>query len=486
MDTQELILLISPKREISESINLEPFPTSFFSNSSTTLDWSEEVGQRRRFQTDSFADFSHKKDDSFMVSEDLFFKPESRRKLSCSGLSYPKNNLNNAFGTTMFSSNWMTETSNSMVSNADDTDNDDIESVAKTIEHLGLGDPMLATQLNSFEPPMRTRPRSLSFPHDFNMEHSRMIFERSNRSTTECVCNSSEDEHNYDIYDTNEKIITPKKDDVDNNNHESIGPSRSLWLGNLDSSVSIEELSSIFSKFGVIESVRVLPEKECAFVNYCRVEDAILGRERMQGGRIGNCVVRIGFGKPESSHDTQGMSPTKSLWIGNLSDSTKPYDLEICFGKFGPVESARILTHKNCGFVNFLSLDHAIIARNELNGKEINGSVVKIGFAKVPSKVDPPLTLQETLANPTIMAGLVAGALNRLNAANFTEQPTRQDILQLPELPQKSIRKEQQILLRDYRKMLDGNGMHNDQRDIDRCFFDLYDDAVEMCSGKYY
>jgi RNA recognition motif-containing protein len=46
-------------------------------------------------------------------------------------------------------------------------------------------------------------------------------------------------------------------------------------------------------------------------------------------------------------------------------------------------------THKNCGFVNFVHLQDAMTARSELNGREISGSIVKIGFAKVPSKGDP-------------------------------------------------------------------------------------------------
>ncbi|RCH84976.1 hypothetical protein CU097_000391, partial [Rhizopus azygosporus] len=40
--------------------------------------------------------------------------------------------------------------------------------------------------------------------------------------------------------------------------------SRSLWVGNIDSSITIETLTQVFSMFGPIESVRLLLEKECA------------------------------------------------------------------------------------------------------------------------------------------------------------------------------------------------------------------------------
>ena len=111
---------------------------------------------------------------------------------------------------------------------------------------------------------------------------------------------------------------------------------------------------------------------------------------------------------------------------------------------------------------------------------------MKIGFAKVPNKTEP-LSVAETLANPAIMSGIVAGALNRLcsSKSNIEKVPFESEILALPELPPKTIRKEQQGLLRDYRKLLDCAGNRCDPRDIDRCFFDLYDDAVEMCSGIF-
>ncbi|TPX35105.1 hypothetical protein SmJEL517_g02473 [Synchytrium microbalum] len=172
-------------------------------------------------------------------------------------------------------------------------------------------------------------------------------------------------------------------------NHEQI-PTRSLWIGNIDTTISPSDLLSLFSPFGVIESLRILTDKECAFVNYVRIEDAIRARDEMQGSRVGSCIVRVGYGKAESISDNQGMQPTKSLWIGNIPPMTEPAELENIFRVFGPIESARVLTHKNCGFVNYERLEDSMEARKAMNGREIGGSVVKINFAKVPSGVATP------------------------------------------------------------------------------------------------
>jgi hypothetical protein len=93
--------------------------------------------------------------------------------------------------------------------------------------------------------------------------------------------------------------------------------SRSLWVGNIDSGVTIEMLTQVFSMFGPIESVRLLLEKECAFINFFHVEDAIRAKEDVlthMGGRIGNCIVRIGFGKADAVvTETNVSQPTRAL-----------------------------------------------------------------------------------------------------------------------------------------------------------------------------
>jgi RNA recognition motif-containing protein len=64
--------------------------------------------------------------------------------------------------------------------------------------------------------------------------------------------------------------------------------------------------------------------------------------------------------------------------------------------------------------VNFVNLEDAVLARNELNGQEINGSPIKIGFAKVPSKAEP-ITVQQALSNPSVLSGLATAAIDRLS-----------------------------------------------------------------------
>ena len=93
-----------------------------------------------------------------------------------------------------------------------------------------------------------------------------------------------------------------------------------------------------------------------------------------------------GIGRDVS--DENGIEgPTRALWIGSIPVSTTVSSLDAIFSAYGPIESTRVLTHKNCGFVNFERIDSAVQAKTLLNGKEIfpGAGPVRIGYAKVPT-----------------------------------------------------------------------------------------------------
>jgi len=48
-------------------------------------------------------------------------------------------------------------------------------------------------------------------------------------------------------------------------------------------------------------------------------------------------------------------TPTRALWIGSIPSTTTPATILSVFSPYGPIESARVLTHKNCGFSEFPS-----------------------------------------------------------------------------------------------------------------------------------
>ena len=104
---------------------------------------------------------------------------------------------------------------------------------------------------------------------------------------------------------------------------------------------------------------------------------------QLAGGNGANLAVRP---VAETADENNQDGPTRALWIGSIPVSTTVTSLEAIFGIYGKIESTRVLTHKNCGFVNFERIESAVQAKSLLNGKEIfpGAGPVRIGYAKVP------------------------------------------------------------------------------------------------------
>lgn len=56
-----------------------------------------------------------------------------------------------------------------------------------------------------------------------------------------------------------------------------------LWVGNVDPQLVTEkQMSQLFGKCGKVSSVRILPHKYCAFVNYMDPKSAVAAMEKLQ------------------------------------------------------------------------------------------------------------------------------------------------------------------------------------------------------------
>lgn len=81
--------------------------------------------------------------------------------------------------------------------------------------------------------------------------------------------------------------------------------------------------------------------------------------------------------------------------MGNIPGNTTPTSLQNLFSKYGNIESVRVLSHKNCGFINFETTDSAIAARDALLQNEIGAqgfTSARVGFAKIP----PPTVIKNS------------------------------------------------------------------------------------------
>jgi len=78
-------------------------------------------------------------------------------------------------------------------------------------------------------------------------------------------------------------------------------PTRVLWVGNIGPDVSEEELEQEFGQFGKIESLRILHNRFCAFVNFETEEAAKEAKKNLHGTIIGSQYIVIHYRKPDQA-----------------------------------------------------------------------------------------------------------------------------------------------------------------------------------------
>lgn len=150
------------------------------------------------------------------------------------------------------------------------------------------------------------------------------------------------------------------------------GTSRTVYLGNIPPDTSAEEILG-HVRSGQIESVRLLPDKNCAFISFLDGSsathfhsDAILKKLAIKGQDI-----KIGWGKPSSVPTSVALAvqqngASRNVYLGNLPEETSEEELREDLGKFGPIDTVKIVREKAIGFVHFLSIGNAIKAVTQL------------------------------------------------------------------------------------------------------------------------
>ena len=150
------------------------------------------------------------------------------------------------------------------------------------------------------------------------------------------------------------------------------GTSRTVYLGNIPPDTTAEEILG-HVRSGQIESVRLLPDKNCAFISFLDASsathfhsDAILKKLCIKGQDI-----KIGWGKPSQVPTSvalavQQSGASRNVYLGNLPEDISDEELREDLGKFGAIDTVKIVREKNIAFIHFLSIANAIKAVGQL------------------------------------------------------------------------------------------------------------------------
>lgn len=150
------------------------------------------------------------------------------------------------------------------------------------------------------------------------------------------------------------------------------GTSRTVYLGNIPPDTTAEEILG-HVRSGQIESVRLLPDKNCAFISFLDASsathfhsDAILKKLCIKGQDI-----KVGWGKPSQVPTSvalavQQSGASRNVYLGNLPEEITDEELREDLGKFGAIDTIKLVREKSIAFVHYLSIANAIKAVSQL------------------------------------------------------------------------------------------------------------------------
>ncbi|XP_015581056.1 flowering time control protein FPA isoform X2 [Ricinus communis] len=191
-------------------------------------------------------------------------------------------------------------------------------------------------------------------------------------------------------------------------------PSKNLWVGGISPAVSKEQLEEEFLKFGKIEEFKFLRDRNTAFIEYVKLEDALEAMRSMNGKRLGGDQIRVDFLRSQSvrreqlpefrdSRDSQfsvahsGVRrfqhsqtsggrkegpPSNVLWVGYPpSVQIDEQMLHNAMILFGEIERIKSFPARHYSFVEFRSVDEARRAKEGLQGRLFNDPRISIMYS---------------------------------------------------------------------------------------------------------
>ena len=206
---------------------------------------------------------------------------------------------------------------------------------------------------------------------------------------------------------------------------------RTVYLGNLPSPVSYEEVINNI-KGGALEQVKILEEKNCAFVTFVEASAAQAYYQEAQGKRlhINNSEVKIGWGK-HSSIPTNVLAAlqngaSRNVFIGNIDETVTEQVLFQEFTKFGPIDQVKILADKRIAFVHMASIGAAMKAVSTLPSdprwinRRVNYGKDRCAFSQKTNSSPTTTSASNSLVSYGYPAGFNQAAMQGMSYGNMS------------------------------------------------------------------
>lgn len=212
------------------------------------------------------------------------------------------------------------------------------------------------------EPPMYSSSRS----HPSELHHREPPMSRGEYSSSQSNSSASSQqrqqrESKKEKFPNYLHHIAPEEDDKS---------TRTLFVGNLEVTITDADLRRIFERYGQVEDIDVKRPppgqgNAYAFIKFLNLDMAHRAKVEMSGQYIGKFQCKIGYGKA---------TPTTRIWVGGLGAWTNMDTLEREFDRFGAIRRIDYQKNDPYAYIQYDSIDAAQAACQEMRGYPLGGA----------------------------------------------------------------------------------------------------------------
>ncbi|XP_065331811.1 nucleolysin TIAR-like isoform X1 [Cloeon dipterum] len=211
---------------------------------------------------------------------------------------------------------------------------------------------------------------------------------------------------------------------------------RTLYVGNLDGSVSEDLICALFSQIGSVKGCKIIREPgndPYAFVEFADHNAAAAALAAMNKRNFLEKEMKVNWATSPGNQPKQDTSKHYHIFVGDLSPEIETQTLREAFAPFGEISDCRVvrdpqtLKSKGYGFVSFVKKAEAESAITAMNGQWLGSRSIRTNWAtrkppapKIEGQLDSnskPLTFDEVYnqSSPTNCTVYCGGITNGLS-----------------------------------------------------------------------
>lgn len=213
---------------------------------------------------------------------------------------------------------------------------------------------------------------------------------------------------------------------------------RTLYVGNLDMSVSEDLLCTLFAQIGSVKGCKIIrdldQQQPYAFVEFSSHQYASMALTAMNKRLFLDKEMKVNWATSPGNQPKTDTSNHHHIFVGDLSPEIETETLREAFAPFGEISNCRIvrdpqtLKSKGYAFVSFVKKAEAETAIQSMNGQWLGSRSIRTNWstrkpppprAEKPRNNKPPSTYEEVYnqSSPTNSTVYCGGFANGLNGA---------------------------------------------------------------------